>query len=98
MKVKILVAALFTALLLTPSAFAAGNTSLQKPPTYNGPAGNVQGQVQQGVAGAVAQTGQAGTLPFTGQDLALLVAAGIVLLGVGAGFRRLSRPNDRSDA
>lgn len=34
-----------------------------------------------------------GKLPFTGQDLGLLVAGGMLLLVVGAGFRRLSRDN-----
>ncbi len=34
-----------------------------------------------------------GKLPFTGQDLGLLVAGGMLLLIVGAGFRRLSREN-----
>jgi len=32
-----------------------------------------------------------GTLPFTGVDLALMTAGGLVLLGLGAGMRRLGR-------
>ena len=38
-----------------------------------------------------------GTLPFTGFDLGLLAFGGGVLLAVGIGMRRLSRPR-RSDA
>ena len=33
----------------------------------------------------------AGTLPFTGVDLALMTAGGLALLGLGAGMRRLGR-------
>jgi hypothetical protein len=33
----------------------------------------------------------AGTLPFTGVDLALMTAGGLGLLGLGAGMRRLGR-------
>jgi hypothetical protein len=101
-KVRIFVTAVWAALVLTASAFAAGNTagntSLQKPATYNGPGGNVQQQVQQGAAGAEGQTAQVGKLPFTGQDLAVLVVGGVVLLLVGAGFRRLSRSHGGTDA
>ena len=32
-----------------------------------------------------------GTLPFTGTDLGVFAAAGVVLLGVGIGLRRLGR-------
>ena len=37
-------------------------------------------------------TSSGGKLPFTGLDLALVVAAGGVLLAMGLGIRRLSRP------
>jgi hypothetical protein len=40
---------------------------------------------------ALTQTGRAGTLPFTGLDLALLLGVGLVLLAVGAGMRRAGR-------
>ena len=36
-------------------------------------------------------SGGGGDLPFTGLDVALIVAAGGVLLGMGIGMRRLSR-------
>ena len=35
-----------------------------------------------------------GSLPFTGLDLGLLAAAGVVLTGVGFGMRRLTRRPD----
>ena len=45
----------------------------------------------------VAQTaddnsGSGGDLPFTGLDLALVIGAGALLLGLGVGMRRLTRP------
>ena len=67
------------------------------------PAAGVQGGAQSpgstpapaGVAGAqsppLAATQQTGTLPFTGVDLALLVAGGALMLGLGLGARRLGR-------
>jgi len=33
------------------------------------------------------------TLPFTGSDLGLLAGAGLLLLGLGIGMRRLTRPS-----
>jgi hypothetical protein len=68
------------ALMLTTSAFAAA-----KPKAYQGQAGGVQGQV------AAKGTAVRGTLPFTGQDLALIAIGGTVLILGGAGFYRLSR-------
>ena len=75
---------------------------------YGGDSGGVLGTVQGGDGGnggqGVAGTGgggvpeqpvaaaQGGSLPFTGLDLGLLVAGGIVLLGMGVGLRRLARP------
>ncbi|HYY76826.1 MAG TPA: hypothetical protein VE644_10950 [Gaiellaceae bacterium] len=49
---------------------------------YGGVAGNVQGEVQ---------GGGGGSLPFTGLDLLLLVAAGALLLGAGLVLRRVGR-------
>jgi len=43
---------------------------------------------QQVVSGSC---GGHGTLPFTGLDLGLLVAAGVVLAGVGVSLRRVTR-------
>jgi len=45
-----------------------------------------------GVLGSqLPQAHRAGTLPFTGVDLALMTAGGLGLLGLGAGMRRLGR-------
>jgi hypothetical protein len=43
------------------------------------------------VTTTTATTSSAGTLPFTGLDVALLVAGGVTLLGAGFVIRRLSR-------
>lgn len=43
---------------------------------------------EQGVLG---ETGEGGSLPFTGFDLALIVGGALVLLLIGGGLRRLSR-------
>jgi hypothetical protein len=37
------------------------------------------------------ETQPASTLPFTGLDLSLIVAVGLLLVGTGYGMRRLSR-------
>ena len=78
-------AAALAGLLLAPAVLAqSGSTS----GTYLGTAGETQSGVGSGgTLGAASQ----GTLPFTGLDLALLVAGGLVLLMVGAGVRRLTR-------
>jgi hypothetical protein len=77
------------ALALAPAA-AAQSSSLD---TYGGQGGgNVAGAVQSGgdpsvdgaSDGASADPGASGSLPFTGLDLALAAAGGILLLGVGA--------------
>ena len=74
--------ALVVALVLAGSALAAS-----KPRAYQGQGGGVQGQVAGGVHGTAVK----GTLPFTGQDLALIAIGGAVLILGGAGFYRLSR-------
>ena len=42
-----------------------------------------------------AQPASGSSLPFTGFDVTLLIAGGIVLLGVGITMRRVSRPRLR---
>lgn len=77
------------ALALATSAFAA-----PKPGGYHGAAGNVQNAVgPTPAAGAVlGQTAQAdGQLPFTGTDLIVFTAVGLVLIGAGFSMRRVSR-------
>jgi hypothetical protein len=41
--------------------------------------------------GSVTETRSSGSLPFTGLDIVLVVAAGGLLLGLGLGMRRLTR-------
>lgn len=48
-------------------------------------------EVEQTIDQNTATTGEAGTLPFTGVDLALLTAGGIALLLLGWGFRRFGK-------
>jgi hypothetical protein len=59
---------------------------------YAGQAGGIEDQVETSAAvgtGGVVETG--GALPFTGLDLGLLVAGGLLLLGAGLVMRRLGR-------
>lgn len=56
---------------------------------YLNQAGQVQGQVNGGSGGS-----SGGSLPFTGFDMALLAAAGGLLVAVGFGMRRLTRVPD----
>jgi hypothetical protein len=73
------------ALTMATSVFAAS-----KPGGYLGAAGNVQNAV--GPGGVLAETGtQAGQLPFTGTDLIVFTAVGLVLIGAGVSMRRASR-------
>jgi hypothetical protein len=66
---------------------------------YAEPAGSVQQNIggdpndSHKVAASRASTNESGggNLPFTGLDIALVVAAGGVLLAMGMGIRRLSR-------
>ncbi|MEA2426232.1 MAG: hypothetical protein QOH13_2642 [Thermoleophilaceae bacterium] len=81
-------------LLCAPSAFAASSAQQG----YSKPGGIVQTQLDNGGGrspGASASTPEAatshGSLPFTGLDIVLVVAAGGLLLGLGLGMRRLSR-------
>ncbi len=73
--------------------------------SYRGVGEEVQGNVQGGAGddgdaqpvGAQTVSGGAddgGALPFTGLDVALILGVGGVLLAVGLGTRRLTRPSD----
>jgi hypothetical protein len=98
---KFMAGAISAALLLgAPSAY--GTTSAQQ--GYSKPGGIVQTQIENGggdttePAGVVQTTNAstteakgASTLPFTGLDLFLVVAAGGILVGLGLVMRRLSR-------
>ncbi len=48
-------------------------------------------EVKQAIDQNTATTGESGTLPFTGVDLALLTAGGFALLLLGWGFRRFGK-------
>jgi hypothetical protein len=86
-------------LLGAPSAFAVTSAQFG----YSTPGGSVQTQIDNGGKGGnnpgvVVQTPEhatqaksTGSLPFTGLDLVLVVAAGGILLALGLGMRRLSR-------
>jgi hypothetical protein len=87
----VLCIALFVAAAPAYAASAAQNG-------YSEPAGSVQQQLGSGgndghtvAASSVSKTDSNSTLPFTGLDIALVVAAGGVLLAMGLGIRRLSR-------
>ena len=83
--------------------FAAPSSLAQTPAQegYSQPAGSIQQQlggseqhpdVQDHPSGATpVATRNSGRLPFTGLDLGLVVAAGVVLLAMGFAIRRLSR-------
>jgi hypothetical protein len=66
---------------------------------YSEPAGKVQQQLgsrsddgRNDESSTVSHnSGSSGSLPFTGLDIALVIAAGGVLLAMGVGIRRLSR-------
>jgi hypothetical protein len=101
-------AALATSPQQTARNFASGqrhvstarlNAALNNPTVqaYQGP--GQQGQMQGQVAGAqkavgVIASSKSGTLPFTGVELTLFVAAGILLVGGGLLMRRFARSSD----
>ena len=87
----IAVAAVAAAVVVAPPAFGQ-TTSAQS--GYSAPAGSVQQQLH-GTRGAPEPTArQAATnrLPFSGLDVAFVLAAGGLLLAIGVSVRRLSRP------
>ena len=78
--------------------FTEGEQDFYSQKGYSEPAGSVQQQLGSGgndghrvAASTVSKTDSNSTLPFTGLDIALVVAAGGVLLAMGLGIRRLSR-------
>lgn len=79
--------AVLAGLLSVSAAFASGPVVAG----YGGVAGQVQAKIKP------SGTHVSGTLPFTGTNLALFVAAAVILLALGLGFRRVSRrPNGLS--
>ena len=103
MRSAIVIATVVLAIVLAPSALAAGNGPTKA--VYDQKGKQVQNVVS--VAGvtntaakqkpvATSATVTQGTLPFTGLDLGFAVAAGVGLVGMGIGLRRLTRKPDRS--
>jgi hypothetical protein len=79
-----------TALIATPPALA--QTSAQD--GYSAPAGSVQQQLDRGhdpVSSRATRSTASSRLPFTGLDMALVLAASGVLLAMGASIRRFGR-------
>jgi hypothetical protein len=101
---------LFAALIVGAFlALPAGAVAQSATGGYNQPGGVVQDQIESEPAQAeseittppaattaapAAQSDQGGELPFTGFDLALVVAAGGVLLLLGFGIRRFTRATE----
>ena len=90
------VGALLCASLLVAAPASAQNASQSG---YSSPKGSIQEQIttqndppRKTTTTTTASTpDQGGNLPFTGLDVALIMAAGGVLLAMGFGIRRLSR-------
>ncbi len=79
-------------LLVAPAGFAADGTITQG---YGGNAGQVQAALQPGkTPSGTAAVGSPSTLPFTGVDLALFSVAGLTLVGMGFGLRRVAQRDD----
>lgn len=92
---------LITVLLLT-LAVAASASAQSSVEGYEDQAGQIQANIQDGGGGggdvsgtapvtATTDSSSSGSLPFTGLDVALLLAAGGVLAAAGLGMRRLTR-------
>jgi hypothetical protein len=93
---------LITVLLLT-LAVAASASAQSSVEGYEDQAGQIQAQIQNGGGSggggasgtapvtATTDSSSSGSLPFTGLDVALLLAAGGVLAAAGLGMRRLTR-------
>lgn len=99
---KKVLAGTISAAMLFGASPAFGVTSAQS--GYSKPGGIVQTQIQNSGGGGhnpgsvvstpehATQAKSNGSLPFTGLDLVLVVAAGGLLLALGLGMRRLTRP------
>lgn len=76
-------------LMAAPSGLAANGTITEG---YGGEGGTVQAVLGAKAAPkATTAVASSSALPFTGADLALVSAAGIALLGMGFGLRKISR-------
>ena len=90
---KSAIAILITALMLAvaPAALAQ-DASVSG---YGG-GGGTQQVAAEGGAGPDAGPSEAGTLPFTGLDVGIALAGGLLLIAVGASVAWLARPRDAS--
>jgi hypothetical protein len=94
MKKLVAIGVAIVVLVAVPVALAAdSSTALDG---YGSSAANPVVQVKGSTASSPAATTAAGTssggtLPFTGLDLAVVLVAGTVLVGLGFGLRRLGR-------
>jgi hypothetical protein len=99
------IAVLMLSFAIAPAAaFAQAGTSVD-PYENEGP--QVQERIDEGAgpideeeggavpvaAAAEDEGGGGGELPFTGLDVAMVIGAGALLLGLGVGMRRLTRPS-----
>jgi hypothetical protein len=98
---KIAIAAVMGAALMLPaSAFAQGTPAQD---AYDTPAGSIEEATppppsippppRHDPPPPTITEAKGGSLPFTGLDLGLMVGAGGMLLALGLGMRRLSRPS-----
>jgi hypothetical protein len=79
-------AAAFVAIAWTATALAAGGASLSG---YNRPA-EIQSNVEGANAGVLGAN-TVGSLPFTGVDLGIIAAVGLILVALGWKLRRTGR-------
>ncbi len=88
---KTIVASIAALCLVVPSAAVAQSSSLEG---YSEPRADIEGSSANrdpGTESGAKPTVDSGSLPFTGLDLGLMAAGGVVLAGMGFGMRRLSR-------
>lgn len=85
-KLTVQLVAVAAGLVFAACAFAGSSLSTG----YEGKSG-VEATVAKTTSPAQTQGSTAGTLPFTGLDLTLIVVGGVVLLLAGAGLRRVAR-------
>ena len=102
---KLVGAVLGSALLVAAPAYGQGVNATQD--GYSTPGGQVQQQVSNGqpegnpsasnsnsggeAAPAQQSRAEEGGLPFTGLQVGIILAAGLMLVGLGVGIRRVSR-------
>ena len=88
-----------SAMLMPASAFAQAGPAQD---AYGDEGPQIQEQIDNSGGGGggpeetvtpAAESDQGGDLPFTGLDLALVVGAGGLLVAMGLGMRRLTRPS-----